>query len=87
MKYFVHAVTKQVIERCMIDPLPSKILSPMVVTAMTDEEVSFVAAEPPETIAQRAFLEERKQMLEKGFEIFREAMGGVKRSRHRAFGS
>jgi hypothetical protein len=51
MKYFVHAVTKQVIERCMIDPLPSRILSPTVVQAMTDEEVAFVAAEPPETVA------------------------------------
>ncbi|KAF2036299.1 hypothetical protein EK21DRAFT_106400 [Setomelanomma holmii] len=81
MKYFVHAVTKQVIERCMIDPLPRRILSPTVVQALTDEEVAFVAAEPPETVAQRAFLEERKQMLEKGDDIFREAMGGVKRGR------
>ncbi|KAF9698371.1 hypothetical protein EKO04_003463 [Ascochyta lentis] len=81
LKYFVHAITKQVIERCMIDPLPSKMLSPMAVTAMTDEEVAFVAAELPETVTQRAFLEERRQMLEKGFDIFREAMGGVKRGR------
>ncbi|KAF1916992.1 P-loop containing nucleoside triphosphate hydrolase protein [Ampelomyces quisqualis] len=79
MKYFVHAVTKQVIERCMVDPLCDRILSPKVVQAMTDEEIAFVAAEPPETVSQRAFLEERKQMLEKGFEIFREAMGGVKK--------
>jgi hypothetical protein len=83
MKYFVHAVTKQVIERCMIDPLPSRILSPTVVQAMTDEEVAFVAAEPPETVAQRKFLEERKQMLETGEEIFREAMSGVKGRRGR----
>jgi hypothetical protein len=79
MKYFVKAVTKQVIERCMIDPLPTKILSPTVVQALTDEEVAFVAAEPMEITAQRAFLEERKQMLEEGQEIFREAMGGVKK--------
>jgi hypothetical protein len=50
---------------------------------MTDEEVAFVAAEPPEIVAQRAFLEERKQMLEKGSEIFQEAMGGVIRGRNR----
>jgi hypothetical protein len=79
MKYFVHAVTKQVIERCMISPLSDRILSPTVVQAMTDEQVAFIAAEPPETVAQRTFLEERKHMLEKGFEIFQEAMGGVKR--------
>jgi hypothetical protein len=78
MKYFITAITDQVIERCMIVPLPDKILDPLAVAAMTDEEVAFVAAEPPETVAQRAFLEERRQMLEKGKEIFREAMGGVK---------
>ena len=78
MKYFVTAVTDQVIERCMIVPLPSKILDPLAVAAMTDEEVASIAAEPPETSAQRAFLEQRKQMLEKGKEIFREAMGGMK---------
>ena len=81
LKYFIRAITKQVIERCMIAPLPSKILSPMVVAALTDETVEFIAGEPPETTAQRAFLEERKKMLESGFDIFRGAMGGVKRVR------
>lgn len=81
LKYFIRAITKQVIERCMIAPLPSKILSPMGVAALTDETVEFIAGEPPETTAQRAFLEERKKMLESGFDIFRDAMGGVKRVR------
>jgi hypothetical protein len=84
MKYFIHAITNQVIERCMVVPLPDKILDPLAVAAMTDEEVAFVAAEPPETVAQRAFLEERRQMLEKGKDIFREAMGGVKVKRGRS---
>jgi hypothetical protein len=79
MKYFVTAITDQVIERCMVVPLPTKLFEPNTVAGMTDEEVAFVAAEPPETVAQRAFLDERRQMLEKGFEIFREAMGGFKR--------
>lgn len=83
MKYFVHAITKQVIERCMIEPLTDRILSPGVVLALTDEEIAYIAAEPPETVAQRDFLEERKQMLEKGFEIFEEAMGGMKRLKSR----
>ncbi|KAH7398705.1 P-loop containing nucleoside triphosphate hydrolase protein [Phaeosphaeria sp. MPI-PUGE-AT-0046c] len=83
MKYFVHAVTKQVIERCMIEPLADRILSPKVVLDLTDEEIAYIAAEPPETLAQRAFLEERKQMLEKGFAIFEEAMGSKKRSKAR----
>jgi hypothetical protein len=81
MKYFVTAVTDQVVERSMINSLPERILSPAVVQLMTDEEVAYIAAEPPEVVAQRAFLEERKQMLEKGKEIFREAMGGVKKGR------
>jgi hypothetical protein len=81
LKYFINAVTDQMIERCMISSLPESILSPAVVQLMTDEEVAYIAAEPPETVAQRAFLEERRQLLEKGKEIFREAMGGVKRGR------
>jgi hypothetical protein len=79
LKYFIRAITKQVVERCMIAPLPSKILSPMSVAALTDETVDFIAGEPSETTAQRAFLEERKKMLESGFDTFRDAMGGIKR--------
>lgn len=81
LRYFIHAITCQVIERCMVDPLPTKLLSPMSVTAMSDEQVEFIAGEPPKTIQRRAFFEERRSMLEKGFEIFRDAMGGVKRAR------
>jgi hypothetical protein len=62
-----------------VEPLPDIILSPLVVTEMTDKEIGFVAAEPPEVTQQRAFLETRKGMLEKGLETFREAMGGIKR--------
>jgi hypothetical protein len=68
-----------VIERHLVEPLPDMILSPLVVTQMTDKEIEFVAAEPPEVTQQRAFLEARKTMLEKGLETFREAMGGLKR--------
>ena len=79
MKYFVNAITKAVIERHLVGPLPDIILSPLVVTRMTEEEVEFVAAEPPEITQQRFHLESRKGMLEKGLETFREAMGGLKR--------
>ncbi|KAH9875346.1 hypothetical protein J1614_004838 [Plenodomus biglobosus] len=79
MKYFVNAVTKAVIERHLVEPLPDIILSPLVVTGMTDKEIEFVAAEPAEITQQRAHLESRKAMLEKGLETFREAMGGLKR--------
>lgn len=78
-KYFVYAVTKAVIERHLVEPLPDIILSPLVVTQMTEKEIEFVAAEPPKTTQQRLHLESRKSMLEKGLGTFREAMGGLKR--------
>jgi hypothetical protein len=62
-----------------VEPLPEMIFSPLIVTEMTEKEVEFVAAEPPEISQQRTFLEARKVMLEKGLETFREAMGGLKR--------
>jgi hypothetical protein len=47
-KYFVNAICKAVVERHLVDPLPSIILSPLVVANMTEKEIEFVAAEPPE---------------------------------------
>lgn len=79
MKYWVNAIAKTVIERHLVEPLPDIILSPLVVTEMTDQEIKFVAAEPQEITQQRTFLESRKAMLEKGLDTFREAMGGLKR--------
>jgi len=79
MKYFVNAICKAVVERHLVEPLPDVILSPIVVTQMTEKEIDFVAAEPPEVTQQRMFLESRKAMLEKGLETFREAMGGLRR--------
>ncbi|KAH7119872.1 dynamin family protein-like protein, partial [Dendryphion nanum] len=79
LKYFVNVVAKQVIERHLVEPLPDIILSPLVVTQFTDREVEFIAAEPLEITQQRKFLETRKDMLEKGMDTFREAMGGLKR--------
>jgi hypothetical protein len=79
IKYFVNAVAKAIVERHLVEPLPEMILSPLVVTQMTEKEVEFVAAEPPETMQQRSHLESRKIMLQNGLETFREAMGGLRR--------
>jgi hypothetical protein len=79
IKYFVNAVAKAVIERHLVEPLPDLILSPLVVTQMTEQEIEFVAAEPPEITQQRSHLDSRKTMLENGLDTFREAMGGLKR--------
>jgi hypothetical protein len=75
----VNIVCKTVIERHLVRTLSDNILSPLVVTKMTDREIAFVAAEPPEVTQQRKFLEARKAMLEKGLETFREAMGDLRR--------
>jgi hypothetical protein len=78
MKYFVSAVTKAVIERHLVEPLPDLVLSPLAVTQMSDQEVAFVAAEPAEVTQQRAYLDNKKAMLEKGLKTFSEAMSGMK---------
>ncbi|KAI9824015.1 MAG: hypothetical protein M1826_007548 [Phylliscum demangeonii] len=74
LKYFVGAVTKQVIERHLIDPLPTKILSPLVIAGLTDDEVHWIAAEPTAIVQQRNFLETRKKILETGREVLQRAM-------------
>lgn len=79
LKYFVNAVAKAIIERHLVEPLPEIILSPVTVTEMSEAEIKYVAAEPPEITQQREHLENRRCMLEKGLETFREAMGGLKR--------
>ncbi|KAI9660454.1 MAG: hypothetical protein M1821_009804 [Bathelium mastoideum] len=77
LKYFIGVVTKQVVERHLVDPLPATIISPPVVAGMSDAEVSFVTAEPEDVARRRAYLEEREQTLKKGQETFRQAMGGL----------
>jgi hypothetical protein len=81
LKYVVNTVAKAVVERHLVEPFPDIILSPLVVVEMTEKEIQFVAAEPPEITQQRAFLEARKVMLEKGLDTFREAMGGLRMQR------
>ncbi|KAJ9655214.1 hypothetical protein H2201_008851 [Coniosporium apollinis] len=78
LKYFIGVVTRQVIERHLVDTLPANIVSPMVIAGLSDEEISSIAAEPAEVTAQRDSLESRKRMLESGQEIFRLAMGGIR---------
>ncbi|KAF2229407.1 Dynamin family protein [Viridothelium virens] len=77
MKYFIGVITKQVIERHLVDPLPTSVLSPSIIAGLSDNEVAFLAAEPDDIVSRRTFLEERKQMLEKGQQTFRRAMGGL----------
>ncbi|KAI9812068.1 MAG: hypothetical protein M1826_002987 [Phylliscum demangeonii] len=74
LKYFIGVVTKQVIERHLIEPLPAKILLPLVIAGLTDDEVHCIAAEPTAILEQRSFLEARKGILETGREVLRKAV-------------
>ncbi|KAF2479882.1 P-loop containing nucleoside triphosphate hydrolase protein [Neohortaea acidophila] len=75
VKYFIAAVTKQVIERYLLTDLAADTISPIIVGEMSDDEVGFVAAEPEETTRQRQSLEARKATLEKGRQTFKSALG------------
>ena len=77
MKYFIEVVTKQVIERHLVGPLPTSVVSPTIIASLSEAEVSFLAAEPEDVARRRAYLEERKQILEKGQETFRQAVVGL----------
>jgi hypothetical protein len=79
LKYFVNVIAKTVIERHLVQPLPDLILSPLIVAKLDEQQVHYVTAESPEITQQRAHLESKKAMLEKGLDTFREAMGGLKR--------
>lgn len=78
VKYFIAAVTDQVIERHLLHRLAEDTLSPMVINDMSDGEIQYIAAEADELTHKRAFLEGHKAILEKGQEAFRAALGSYK---------
>ena len=73
LKYFIGVVTKQVVERHLVGPLPS-LVSPLVVAKLSDDEVERVVAEPKSTISLRKTLEERKAMLDDGKRVLTQAL-------------
>jgi hypothetical protein len=76
LKYFINCVSKQVIERHLVDTLSWNVLSPRVIAGLTDQQVALLTAEAPEVSRNRERLEGRKHVLEKGLKIFKEALGG-----------
>lgn len=77
-KFFIAAVTKQVVERHLLHGLDEHTLSPPVIADMSEDEVAAVAAESEETTATRDFLEHRRGILENGREAFRKALGAFR---------
>jgi hypothetical protein len=76
LKYFIDCVTKQVVERHLVDTLSESIFSPRSIAGMSDEQIRMLAMEATEVSSSRERLEARAVVLEKGLKIFREAMGG-----------
>ena len=66
------------IERRMIRDLPDTVLSPSLIANLTDEEVEYLATEPSETVRQRSFLENRKNLLEEGQKVFKKTTGSLR---------
>lgn len=75
VKYFIAAVTEQVIERHLLHDLAEQTLSPMLINDMADGEVAHVAAEAEEVTHKREFLEDHRAILEEGRAEFRRALG------------
>ncbi|KIW64820.1 hypothetical protein PV04_09727 [Phialophora macrospora] len=76
-KTFVQNIVTQVIERHLVRGL-DKILSPVRVNTLSDEDVLKIAAESASVQRQRTFLVDRLEKLKHGQAIFREVMGSVK---------
>ena len=74
-KYFIGVVTKQVIERHLIQTLP-KLLSARMVNRLTVEEIDYLAAEPLDVTSRRQMLQERMRILKKGQEEFKTVLRG-----------
>ncbi|KAL9526889.1 Interferon-induced GTP-binding protein [Sphaerulina musiva] len=75
VRYFITAVTDQVIERHLLHNLAQDTLSPLMINDMADREVEYFAAEAEDVTHKRAHLEGHKIILEKGQKAFRDAMG------------
>jgi hypothetical protein len=76
LKYFINCVSKQVVERHLVDTLSWNVLSPKVIAGLTEQQVALLTAEKPEVARNRDRLEGRREVLEKGLKIFKEALGG-----------
>ena len=78
MRYFIAAVTEQVIERHLLHDLGEHTFSPMVVVDLADEEVAYIAAEAEDISRKREDLKGQMQILENGQEAFRRALGAYR---------
>jgi hypothetical protein len=78
VKYFIAAVTEQVVERHLLHGLAGETLSPMIIEGMDEGEVATIAAEEDGITLQREHLESQKVILESGQAAFRKALGAFR---------
>ncbi|KAF2830154.1 hypothetical protein CC86DRAFT_286067 [Ophiobolus disseminans] len=76
LKYFINCVSKQVVERHLVDTLSWNVLSPQVIAGLTEAQIALLTAEKSGVAKNRERLEGRKEVLEKGLKVFKEALGG-----------
>jgi hypothetical protein len=62
-----------VIERHIVHGL-EEVFSPLVLTALSDEDISNLASEPPAPVREREYLEGKKRNLESGRSIFKSVL-------------
>ena len=71
LKTLVDAVSTLAIEKCLLQQLPS-IFSPDIVCELTDDVIERIAAEGPDSVAERAQAAEKLAVLENAlFELKR----------------
>ncbi|KAF1810946.1 hypothetical protein P152DRAFT_489969 [Eremomyces bilateralis CBS 781.70] len=73
LKYFINAITKQVIERHLVAPL-AEIMSPVVIVTFTDKEIMQITEEPKDIASLREHLQSKMSILTEGQEAFRQTM-------------
>jgi hypothetical protein len=76
LKTLVDAVSTLAVEKCLLQKLPS-ILSPDIVCELTDDVIESIAAEGPESVAERVQATEKLAVLENAlFELNRLGVRG-----------
>lgn len=78
IRYFIAAVTEQVIERHLLHGLAADMLSPLTINDMAEGEVAHVAAEAEKVTHKREFFEDHKAIIEEGQAEFRGALGAYR---------
>jgi hypothetical protein len=73
LKYFINCVSKQVVERHLVQTLNTEVLSPRVIASLTDHQIAVLTAEAPEVSRSR----EQEGDAREGVEDFQGGNGWI----------